>query len=185
MLEKMESGDYDLVTGWRINRREPGLRRLLSTTANRLISRSTGIFIHDRGCSLKLYRSELVKHMRLYGQQHRFLPEPPTQWARGGRDTHPGPAAQMEAQNRLDLSSATGAPGFDYGLFPAELLNSPMRFGTIALVSTLYRNIHWRVAVVAKIYHGIIEGWPGYAYQIGSRPIFLLAILLILVVCSS
>jgi len=74
LLAKMAEG-YDIVSGWRVNRKEPFLsRRLPSMIANRLISGATGVTLHDYGCSLKAYRSEVVKSVRLYGELHRFIP---------------------------------------------------------------------------------------------------------------
>jgi glycosyltransferase involved in cell wall biosynthesis len=67
--------DYDLVSGWRKNRRDPFFRRRLpSKLANWLISKVTGIHLHDYGCTLKAYRREIVEHLRLYGEMHRFIP---------------------------------------------------------------------------------------------------------------
>jgi glycosyltransferase involved in cell wall biosynthesis len=66
---------YDIVCGWRKVRKDAFLnRRLPSTMANRLISWATGVKLHDYGCSLKLFRAEVVKPLRLYGEMHRFLP---------------------------------------------------------------------------------------------------------------
>lgn len=74
LLDKMDEG-YDIVSGWRQNRKEPFIsRRLPSMMANRLISNTTGIELHDYGCTLKVYRSEVVKNVRLYGELHRFIP---------------------------------------------------------------------------------------------------------------
>ncbi len=74
LLAKMAEG-YDIVSGWRVNRKEPFFsRRLPSMVANRMISGATGVVLHDYGCSLKAYRSEVVKGIRLYGELHRFLP---------------------------------------------------------------------------------------------------------------
>ena len=69
------TGEYDLVCGWR-EKRQDGfwLRRLPSVLANRLISWATGVRLRDYGCSLKVFRSEVVKELRLYGEMHRFLP---------------------------------------------------------------------------------------------------------------
>jgi len=74
MVAKLEEG-YDIVAGWR-RRREDGffLRRLPSRIANRLIAWVTDVPIHDTGCTLKVFRSELVKSMSIYAEQHRFLP---------------------------------------------------------------------------------------------------------------
>lgn len=74
LLDTLEEG-YDLVSGWRHERQDGALNRLLpSLIANRLIARVTGVRLHDYGCSLKAYRREVVADMNLYGELHRFLP---------------------------------------------------------------------------------------------------------------
>jgi glycosyltransferase involved in cell wall biosynthesis len=74
MVERLEQG-YDIVCGWRKDRKDPFVsRRLPSILANRLISWATGVALHDYGCSLKVFRAEVVKPLRLYGEMHRFLP---------------------------------------------------------------------------------------------------------------
>jgi glycosyltransferase involved in cell wall biosynthesis len=74
LLEKLHEG-YDVVSGWRKNRKDAQLsRKLPSWLANRLISKVTGVYIHDYGCTLKAYRRTVFQHIRLYGEMHRFLP---------------------------------------------------------------------------------------------------------------
>src|SRR5215212_6179012 len=74
MLGLIEQG-HDIVCGWRKNRKDTFLtRRVPSILANRLISRATGVRLHDYGCSLKVFRAEVVKPLKLYGEMHRFLP---------------------------------------------------------------------------------------------------------------
>ncbi len=74
MVRLVEQG-ADLVCGWRKDRQDTFLtRRVPSVAANWLISRVTGVRLHDYGCSLKVFRSELVKSLRLHGDMHRFLP---------------------------------------------------------------------------------------------------------------
>ncbi len=74
MLAKMHEG-YDIVSGWRVYRKEPFFtRRLPSMTANWLISRTTGVSLHDYGCTLKAYHRDVAKNVRLYGDLHRFIP---------------------------------------------------------------------------------------------------------------
>ena len=74
MVETLERG-YDIVCGWRKVRKDPFLsRRLPSIVANRVISIATGVQLHDYGCSLKVFRAEVVKPLKLYGEMHRFLP---------------------------------------------------------------------------------------------------------------
>lgn len=75
LLEKLEEG-YDVVSGWRVERWKSAwlTRRLPSVAANRLISETTGVHLHDYGCSLKAYKSEVVKNINLYGELHRYIP---------------------------------------------------------------------------------------------------------------
>jgi glycosyltransferase involved in cell wall biosynthesis len=75
MLMQVLDEGYDLVSGWRKNRQDKSLTRVMpSKIANWLIGWVTGVKLHDYGCSLKAYRSELVADMNLYGELHRFLP---------------------------------------------------------------------------------------------------------------
>ncbi len=75
LLTRLEQDDLDLVSGWRHQRQDGALDRLLpSLLANRLIARVTGVRLHDYGCSLKAYRREVLSDMNLYGELHRFLP---------------------------------------------------------------------------------------------------------------
>ncbi len=74
LLQQIDQG-YDLVSGWRHQRQDAAVSRLLpSRLANRLIARVTGVRLHDYGCSLKAYRREVVDDLNLYGELHRFLP---------------------------------------------------------------------------------------------------------------
>lgn len=74
MVRKCEEGP-DIVAGWRKDRKDPFInRRLPSMIANSIISFATGVKLHDYGCSLKVFRADVVKGMRLYGEMHRFLP---------------------------------------------------------------------------------------------------------------
>jgi glycosyltransferase involved in cell wall biosynthesis len=74
MIRRLEDG-RDIVCGWRKDRKDPWLtRRLPSELANKLISWSTGVRLHDYGCSLKVFRADVVKPLKLYGEMHRFLP---------------------------------------------------------------------------------------------------------------
>jgi glycosyltransferase involved in cell wall biosynthesis len=75
MIEQLESRGVDIVAGWRKDRKDPFFsRRVPSTIANWIISRATGVQLHDYGCSLKVFKAEVVKPMKLYGEMHRFLP---------------------------------------------------------------------------------------------------------------
>ncbi len=74
LLSRMDAG-ADVVSGWRKDRKDPFVnRRLPSIAANGLISRITGVRLHDYGCTLKAYRREVMENVRLYGEMHRFIP---------------------------------------------------------------------------------------------------------------
>ncbi len=73
LYARMQQG-LDLVSGWRKKRQDKMIRRIPSIMANRLISAVTGVRLHDYGCTLKMYRREVLDHVRLYGEMHRFIP---------------------------------------------------------------------------------------------------------------
>jgi len=185
LLDKLETGDYDVVVGWRKNRKESGLRRLLSNAANRIIRQGSNIIVHDRGCSLKVFRSDLAKCMRLYGQQHRFLPEIAS--SVGARVAE----VQVNDRKRKFGTSKYGA----FTRLPRVLLDmitvfyllffftSPMRFfGAAGMISGALGGLIGGWLAFAKVYAGLVGGWEAFhAYQIGNRPLLLFAMLLILV----
>lgn len=73
LLQKIKEG-YDIVSGWRINRKDNIFRVVPSRIANAIISLTTGIHLHDYGCSLKAYRAQCIKSLEAYGEMHRFFP---------------------------------------------------------------------------------------------------------------
>ncbi len=74
LLERIDQG-FDVVSGWRKNRQDTFInRRLPSIIANGLISKITGVALHDYGCTLKAYRRDVIKNVNLYGEMHRFIP---------------------------------------------------------------------------------------------------------------
>jgi glycosyltransferase involved in cell wall biosynthesis len=73
-MEKINEG-YDVVSGWRKNRKDTFInRKLPSMIANKLISWISGVSLHDYGCTLKAYKAEVLKDVKLYGELHRFIP---------------------------------------------------------------------------------------------------------------
>lgn len=74
LIEKLDEG-FDVVSGWRVERKDARLRRVfVSRVANRIISRVSGVRLHDYGCTLKAYRRAVIKDVRLLGEMHRFIP---------------------------------------------------------------------------------------------------------------
>ena len=173
MLAKLEEG-YDLVSGWRKNRQDAALTRLLpSKIANWLISKITGVQLHDYGCSLKAYRAELVADMNLYGELHRFLPA--LAYIEGARIT------EMPVNHHARRFGRS-----KYGLgrtfrvmmdlltifFMKKFLTRPMHvfglFGVLAIASGL----------LLGLYLTYVKLWSGQ--DIGDRPLLILAVLLLL-----
>jgi glycosyltransferase involved in cell wall biosynthesis len=73
LLAKLDEG-YDLVSGWKAQRRDPLSRRIPSRIFNAVVGRVSGVRLHDLNCGLKAYRAEVVRNLRIYGELHRFLP---------------------------------------------------------------------------------------------------------------
>jgi glycosyltransferase involved in cell wall biosynthesis len=184
LLSKLRDGDYDLVNGWRVDRQEPFIRRFVSRTANTLINRSTQITIHDRGCSLKLFKRDLVKHLRLYGQLHRFLPELASVVGAHVTEVPVNDRARAHGQSKYGSLSRTPRVMLDLFtiIYFLSFFTNPMRFfGTSALISSVIGFLIGSILVFTKIYHGIRDGWAGFhAYEIGNRPLLLLSIFLVL-----
>jgi glycosyltransferase involved in cell wall biosynthesis len=185
LLSTLRQGNYDFVTGWRVNRKEPIIRKLLSKAANSIISRSTQLVIHDRGCSLKLFKRDIVKNIRLYGQLHRFLPELAS--AIGVKISEVPVNDRVRKSGKSKYGSITRTPRVVLDLITVSYLltffTSPMRlFGSLAIFCSLSGFVIGGSMAIIKIYHGIIGGWDGFrAYAIGNRPLLLLSIFLIVI----
>ena len=74
LVRELEERHLDLLQGWRKQRHDEALRKAFSRVANKLIAKVTGVDLHDYGCSLKVYRAEVIKQVRLFGEMHRFIP---------------------------------------------------------------------------------------------------------------
>jgi glycosyltransferase involved in cell wall biosynthesis len=172
LLAKLEEG-YDLVSGWRKNRQDGALKRLLpSKIANWLIRRTTSVNIHDYGCSLKAYRAELVADMNLYGELHRFLPA--LAYIEGARITEIPVRhhARRFGQSKYGLSR-TFRVLMDLLtiLFMKKFLTRPMHvFGLWGLISMLSGG-------AIAIYLTFVK--LAFHQDIGDRPLLILAVLLL------
>lgn len=172
LLTKLETG-YDLVSGWRQKRQDAAITRLLpSKIANWLIGITTGVKLHDYGCSLKAYRSELVADMNLYGELHRFLPA----------------LAYIEGARITEIPVRHHARRFGrskYGLwrtfrvlmdlltiyFMKKFLTRPMHvFGLFGLLSIAAGTVLGLYLTFLKL---------GLGQSIGNRPLLILVVLLL------
>lgn len=173
LLAKLDEG-YDLVTGWRKNRQDAALTRLLpSKIANWLIGQITGVKVHDYGCSLKAYRADLVADMNLYGELHRFLPA--LAFIEGARITelpvrhHP----RRHGRSKYGLGR-TSRVVLDLLTiyFMKKFLTRPMHvFGLLGMISTV-------LGVALGLYLTILK--LGFGEDIGNRPLLILAVVLVL-----
>jgi glycosyltransferase involved in cell wall biosynthesis len=173
MLLAMLDEGYDLVSGWRQNRQDGALNRLLpSKIANWLIRRATSVYIHDYGCSLKAYRAELVADMNLYGELHRFLPA--LAYIEGARITEMPVRhhARRFGQSKYGISR-TFRVLMDLLtiLFMKKFLTRPMHvFGLLGLISMVAGgSIGIYLTVIKLAFHE----------DIGNRPLLILAVLLL------
>ena len=184
LLEAMDGGQYDLVSGWRKNRKEPFFtRRLPSMVANRLIANATDIHLHDRGCSLKAMRRDLVKQMNLYGELHRFIPEIAsligvrvTEVPVNDRPRRVGVSkyGALARTPRVLLDLLTVSFLLSYSKRPMQL------FGLFGLLSGGVGGLIGVYLVGAKMLRGILYGREAFrSFQIGTSPWTMLAVLLI------
>jgi glycosyltransferase involved in cell wall biosynthesis len=104
LVAQLDEG-FDIVCGWRKDRKDRWLtRRLPSKIANWLISRATGVELHDYGCSLKAFRSEVVKPLRLYGEMHRFIPAIASEYGVSVSEMVVNHRARTQGQSKYGLS---------------------------------------------------------------------------------
>jgi glycosyltransferase involved in cell wall biosynthesis len=174
LIANIQQGN-DLVVGWRVNRQDPFLsRRLPSMIANRLISWTTKVKLHDYGCTLKAMRKDIAKGLKLYGEMHRFIPA--IAYERGAQ------VAEIKVNHRPRLHGRS-----KYGI--SRTLRVVLDLLTVKFLSSYStRPAH----VFGPI--GVVSGLTGFAlalyltvqklvYQleIGNRPLLLLAVLLIFI----
>ncbi len=173
LLKKLEDG-CDVVSGWRINRRDEYLtRQLPSRIANFIISMITEVKLHDYGCSLKAYRREVAKNIKLYGEMHRFIPalaswmgirigEVPVNHAprRSGKSKY---GIMRAVRVLLDLMTVKFL--LDYSTRPIQI------FGLLGIISLLLGLIVGSYLSILKIFFG---------HPLRDRPLLLLSILLVI-----
>ena len=174
LLAKIEEG-HDIVSGWRIKRQDPALsRKLPSRIANFVISEVTGVKLHDYGCSLKAYRSEVAKGIRLYGEMHRFIPAIAS-WM--GTDVVEIPVAHSPrrfGKSKYGISRTTRVILDLLAVrFLLSFLTKPIQvFGLLGLLCG-------GLGAAIGAYLAFIKLF--FNESIGDRPLLLLAVLLILV----
>jgi glycosyltransferase involved in cell wall biosynthesis len=163
----------DIAAGWRKDRKDPFLsRRLPSMIANWLISRITGVRLHDYGCSLKVFRSEVVKPLRLYGEMHRFLPAIASEL---------GVTIVEQVVNHRARQHGTSKYGIGRTV---RVVLDLMTVKFLLSYATRPLQIFGLLGIIMGGLGGIITGWLAYlrlfGYQsIANRPLLLFGILLV------
>jgi len=173
LIEMMK--DNDLVSGWRKKRKDPFLsRRLPSIMANWLISTVTGVNLHDYGCSLKAYKRDVIKNLKLYGEMHRFIPAVASWYgvriAEVETEHHP----RLRGKSKYGISRTVKVV---LDLITVKFLQSfstkPLQFfGPIGLLSGALGLFISLYLALGKLLMG---------REIGGRPLLLLGALLIIV----
>ncbi len=173
LLELMK--DNDLVSGWRKKRKDPFLsRRLPSIIANSLISKVTGVNLHDYGCSLKAYRRDVIKNLKLYGEMHRFIPAVASWYGVRIAEVETTHHPRLRGKSKYGISRTMKVV---LDLITVKFLQSfstkPLQFfGPIGLLSGALGFLISLYLSIDKIFSG---------KDIGGRPLLLLGALLIIV----
>lgn len=184
LLAKLEEG-YDVVNGWRVHRQDPFLlRKLPSRLANRLIARTSGVRLHDRGCSLRAFRAPVVDELHLYGEMHRFIPEMASAAGFNMAEVPVSHRQRVAGESKYGLSR-TFRVILDLitVLFLRRYSDRPMHLlGGIGIISGGLGGLIGLYLTGLKVLGGIRDGWEGFhAVQIGDRPLLLLAVVLVLI----
>ncbi len=167
--------DHDLVSGWRKKRKDAFItRRLPSMLANWIISKVTGVKLHDYGCSLKAYRREVIKNLKLYGEMHRFIPAVASWYGVRVVEVETTHYPRLRGKSKYGLSRTMKVI---LDLITVKFLQSfstkPLQFfGPIGLFSSAAGFLISLYLSIEKIFIG---------KPIGGRPLLLLGVLLIIV----
>ena len=174
LVNKLADG-FDVVSGWRANRQDGfWMRTLPSRIANWLISRTTGTHLHDYGCTLKAYRADMIRELRLYGEMHRFIPA--LMGGNGARITeipvnhHP----RCHGESKYGISRTVRVVlDLLTVKFLLSFLTRPLQiFGVIGLLS-------FSSGMVICLYLAVMKVFAGYG--LADRPLLLLGIFLAIV----
>ena len=172
LVAKLNEG-YDVVTGWRYDRQDPFLsRKLPSQLANRLISRVTGVGLHDYGCTLKAFRREVIDNINLYGEMHRFIPAIASGMGISFTEVKVNHRARRFGTSKYGISRTIRVVlDLITVKFMLSYATRPLHvFGTVGVVSSLLGVTIGLILTVQRQLFGI---------GLANRPLLLLAVLLI------
>jgi len=167
--------DNDLVSGWRKKRKDPFFtRRLPSIMANWLISNVTGVKLHDYGCSLKAYRRDVIKNLKLYGEMHRFIPAVASWYGVRVAEVETVHHPRIRGKSKYGISRTVKVV---LDLITVKFLQSfstkPIQFfGPVGIMSGFIGFLILLYLSIDKLFFGT---------SIGARPLLLLGALLVIV----
>lgn len=159
------------------------MRKVPSKIANGLIATTTGVRLHDRGCSLRLFRNEVVKELNLYGEMHRFIPELCSFNGFTLAEVPVNHRARVAGESKYGISRTFRVIVDLFTIiFLQKYSDRPMHlFGNVGIPLGLIGALILFSLAASKIWAGASGGWEGFhAYRIGDRPMLLLGILLII-----
>ena len=174
LMAKIDEG-YDIVSGWRQDRQDRFLdRRLPSMIANRMISNVTDVRLHDYGCSLKAYRRDVLQHVHLYGELHRFIPALASQVGGTVAEVPVNHFARKYGRSKYGISRAVRvALDLITVWFLGSYSTRPIHvFGTLGLLSAAGGFVIGLYLTFVKL---------GLGQNIGTRPMLQLAVLLVVI----
>ncbi len=175
LLEELKAHpEVDILSGWRKDRQDKTLsRKIPSRIANWLISRVTGVKLHDYGCSLKLYRREALRHVKIYGELHRFIPALAGQFGARVMEVPVNHRARTRGQSKYGIDRTLRVLlDLLWVKFLLRFLHRPMHaFGGTGAVMLLIGFIILLVLTFEKLFLG---------HDIGGRPLLLLGVMLTL-----
>jgi hypothetical protein len=183
LLAKLEEG-YDVVNGWRENRQDAFiLRKVPSYVANHLIARLSRVPLRDRGCSLRLFRAEVLGDLHLYGELHRFIPEMVNFAGFTMAEVPVNHRPRVAGKTKYGLSRTLRVLVDLFTiLFLRKYSDRPMHFfGALGIPLGGLGGLLILYLGLSKIWAGIRGGWPGFhSTTIGERPLLLLGVLLVI-----
>jgi len=172
LVAKLDEG-YDLVAGWKRDRKDPLVRRVVSHVYNTATRVATGVRLHDMNCGLKVYRAEVLEHVRLYGERHRFVPVLAHHFGYSVTELPVNHRPRLNGRSRFGIE---------------RYLRGPFDLLTIVFMGRYrYRPLHLFGGV------GVMLGLSGFGVLlylttvkiggagIGDRPLLLLGVLLVVV----
>lgn len=184
LMQKITTEEVDVVNGWRENRQDALImRKIPSRIANNLIARLTNVPLRDRGCSMRVFRREVVQELNLYGELHRYIPEmvsfagftmaevPVNHRARVAGTSKYGISRTIRVL--LDLITV---------LYLQRFVDRPMRlFGSLGFLLSVPGGLIGLYLAGTKIWAGIVGGSAGFrSVDLSERPLLLLAVMMVI-----